>query len=145
MRKVYILLILISMPFHLFAQQKLSWDGFADVSFHDVYNVHYDEYFMKPTFGPNIQSYEGSKISIRGYFLDFSYKEGFYMVSRNPMSSCFFCGGAGPETIIEVNFKNKPKYKTDQVIVVVGILELNADDVDHCNYILKEATVKLVQ
>lgn len=60
------------------------------------------------------------------------------------MASCFFCGGAGPETIIEVIFKKKPPFKTDQIVEITGILELNADDVDHCNYILKEATGKLI-
>ncbi len=145
MRNVLLLLIFISIPFHLFAQQKLSWNDLAEVSFHNVYNVYYDDYFLKPTFGPVIKSYEGSKISIRGYFLDFSYEEEFHMVSKKPMSSCFFCGGAGPETIVEVIFKNKPNYKTDQVVEVTGILELNTDDVDHCNYILKEATARLVQ
>ncbi|KAA1242384.1 hypothetical protein [Aquimarina sp. RZ0] len=145
MCKILLSLIFISIPFHLIAQQKLSWEDLEEVSFHDVYNVHYDDYFLKPTFGPIIKSYEGSKITISGYFLDFSYEEEFHMVSRNPMSSCFFCGGAGPETIVEVIFKNKSNYKTDQVIEVTGILELNAEDVDHCNYILKEATAKLIQ
>ncbi|WP_298541443.1 hypothetical protein [uncultured Aquimarina sp.] len=145
MPKVLLSLIFMSISFHLIAQQKLSWEDLEEVSFHNIYNVHYDDYFLKPTFGPIIKSYEGDKITIRGYFLDFSYEQEFYMVSRNPMSSCFFCGGAGPETIIEVIFKDKQNYKTDQVIEVTGILELNVDDVDHCNYILKEATARLVQ
>ncbi|WP_271765759.1 hypothetical protein [Aquimarina algiphila] len=144
MRKILLLLFFISIPFHLFAQHKLSWNNLTDVSFHDVYNVHYDDYFLKPTFGPIIKSYEGSKITIKGYFLDFSHEEEFYIISRNPMSSCFFCGGAGPETIVEVIFKQKSAFKTDQIVEVTGILELNADDVDHCNYILKEAIGKLI-
>ncbi|WP_025740645.1 hypothetical protein [Aquimarina pacifica] len=133
-------------PSTLFSQQQLTWNDFADVRFHDIYSEKYDDYFLKPTFGTIINSFEGSSVSIKGYFLDFSSKEGsFYMVSRNPMSSCFFCGGAGPETIVEVIFKNKPNYKTDQVVEITGILELNAEDVDHCNYIVKEATASLVQ
>ncbi|SEL63763.1 hypothetical protein SAMN04487910_2874 [Aquimarina amphilecti] len=130
----------------LFSQQELSWNDLAEVSFRNVYNVHYDDYFLKPTFGAGIESYKGSKIIIRGYFIDFSSEDDqFYMVSRNPMSSCFFCGGGGPETIVEVIFKNKPNYKMDQVVKVTGILELNEDDVDHCNYILKQAIGELVK
>lgn len=130
----------------MFSQQQLSWSNLAEVNFRNLYNVHYDDYFLKPTFGTKIKSHKGSKVSIKGYFLDFSSEdELFYMVSKNPMSSCFFCGGAGPETIVEVIFKNKPNYKTDQVVKVTGILELNADDVDHCNYILKEATGTLIK
>ncbi|MBS9463948.1 homoserine dehydrogenase [Flagellimonas sp. 389] len=60
------------------------------------------------------------------------------------MASCFFCGAAGPETIIEVNFKEKPPFRTDQIVTVTGILELNRNNVDHCNYILKAATGQLI-
>ena len=128
----------------LFSQEPLTWNDLADVKFHDIYSEKYDDYFLKPTFGAIIKSYEGTRIRIKGYFLDFSSEQEFYMVSRNPMSSCFFCGGAGPETIVEVIFKQKPGFKTDQIVEITGVLELNADDVDHCNYILKEATGKLI-
>lgn len=52
------------------------------------------------------------------------------------MSSCFFCGVGGPETAIELEFKNKPIFKTDDIITVTGTLKLNQDDVEHFNYIL---------
>ncbi|WP_200942790.1 hypothetical protein [Dyadobacter sp. Leaf189] len=58
------------------------------------------------------------------------------------MASCFFCGGAGPESIIELQFKNKKqKFKTDAVKFVKGKLLLNPTDVEHLNYILTEAEV----
>ena len=146
MHKIFLLLIFISIPFHLFAQQKLSWNDLSEVSFENVYNLYYDDYFLKPTFGPIIKSYVGFKVTIKGYFLDFSLEDDqFYLISKNPMSSCFFCGGAGPESVVEVILNKKPNYKTDQIVEVTGILELNIDDVDHCNYILKEATARLVQ
>ncbi len=146
MHKLLILLIIsVWMQPHLFAQQKLSWTDLNDVSFHDIYSAKYGEYFMKPTFGDMIKSYEGTKVRVKGFFLDFSYDDqAFHMISKNPMSSCFFCGGAGPETIVEVVFEQKPPFKTDQVVEVTGILELNVDDVEHCNYILKNATGKLI-
>jgi len=143
---VFLFVLFLSTQLDVFSQKQLTWTDLSNVSFQNVYNVHYDDYFLKPTFGTTIESYRGSKISLKGYFLDFSSEDSdFYLVSKNPMSSCFFCGGSGPETVIEVIFKNKPNYKTDQVIQVTGILELNADDIDHCNYILKNATGKLVQ
>ena len=60
------------------------------------------------------------------------------------MAACFFCGGAGPETIIEVYFKDTPPFKTDQGIEITGVLELNADDVAHCNYIIRNAKSKKI-
>lgn len=124
--------------------QQMTWTDFADVEFKPTYNEKYGIEFLMPTFGDNIKSYSGKTISITGYFLDISGNGRIFLLSQNPMAACFFCGGAGPETIIEVNFKDKPPYKTDQVVTITGTLKLNEKDVDHCNYILHEATGKLV-
>ncbi len=126
------------------AQEQLTWDDFADVNFEAEFNEKYGVYFLMPTFGKAIKSYQGKQIKIKGYFLDISGSGDVFLVSRNPMASCFFCGAAGPETIVEVNFKEKPPFKTDQIVSITGFLELNRDDVDHCNYILKQATGQLV-
>ncbi|MDC6366510.1 MULTISPECIES: hypothetical protein [Flavobacteriaceae] len=126
------------------AQIELSWEDFEDVDFASVYNEKYDVNFLMPTFGKRIRSFRGQHVKIKGYFLDISGSGDIFLVSANPMASCFFCGAAGPETIIEVNFKEKPSFRTDQIVVVQGVLELNANDVDHCNYILKEATGQLI-
>ncbi|MEM9077321.1 MAG: hypothetical protein AAGC43_09785 [Bacteroidota bacterium] len=126
------------------AQKQLTWKDFADVNFEAQFNEKYGVHFLMPTFGENISSFQGERISIKGYFLDISGSGEIFLISQNPMASCFFCGGSGPETIIEVSFKEKPPFKTDQIVIVTGQLELNADNVDHCNYILKEATGRLV-
>ncbi|UJH67193.1 hypothetical protein [Allomuricauda sp. SCSIO 65647] len=128
----------------LSAQEQLTWQDFADVIFEPVYNKKYDVHFLMPKFGEHIQSYRGKQVSIKGFFLDISGSGEVLLVSQNPMASCFFCGAAGPETIIEVSFMEKPPFKTDQIVEVMGILELNADNVDHCNYILKGATGRLL-
>ncbi|MEO1012967.1 MAG: hypothetical protein AAFX53_16835 [Bacteroidota bacterium] len=126
------------------AQEQLTWEDFADVSFVPEYNEKYDVHFLMPSFGEKISAYKGKQVLIKGYFLDISGSGEVFLVSQNPMASCFFCGAAGPETIIEVNFKEKPPFKTDQIVTVTGTLELNRNNVDHCNYILKEATGQLV-
>ncbi len=126
------------------AQNQLTWEDFADVDFKPEYNEKYGVNFLTPTFGKKITSYKGKHVSIKGYFLDISGSGEVYLVSQNPMASCFFCGAAGPETIVEVIFKENPPFKTDQIVSVSGWLELNAKDVDHCNYILKEAKGHLV-
>ena len=76
--------------------------------------------------------------------MDLAGNGSIFLVSQFPMSACFHCGAAGPETVIEIYFKEKPPYKTDQIIEVTGVLELNPDDVSHCNYILRECTAKLI-
>ena len=67
-----------------------------------------------------------------------------FLLSKNPLASCFFCGGAGPETVIEVYFKEKPPYKTDDVVEITGKLQLNVDDVSKANYILNNSTGKAI-
>ncbi len=126
------------------AQEQLTWKDFTDVKFKPEYNEKYDVNFLMPTFGEKISAYKREVISIKGYFLDISGSGDVFLVSQNPMASCFFCGAAGPETIVEVNFKEKPHFKTDQIVIVAGVLALNKNNVDHCNYILNEATGELV-
>ncbi|MBP2830869.1 hypothetical protein J8281_01615 [Aquimarina sp. U1-2] len=143
---VFSILFFTLITVRLCSQEKLTWSDFADVKFSHVYSAVYDDIFLKPKFGTIIQSYEGARIRIKGYFLDFSIEEDeFYLLSQNPRASCFFCGGAGPESVVEVVFKQKPAFRMDQIVEVTGVLELNIDDVDHCNYILKEATGRLIQ
>lgn len=127
------------------AQTNLSWENFIDVDFSPGFNEVYQDYFLKPTFGEKILPYKGKEVSIQGYFLDITGNGEVLLISQNPMVSCFFCGAAGPESVIEVNFKEKPDFKTDQIVLVTGILELNEFDVDHFNYILNEATGQLIQ
>ncbi len=127
------------------AQLELTWEDFADVNFEPEYNEKYDVHFLMPRFGEKIKTYNGKQITITGYFLDISGSGEVFLISQNPMASCFFCGAAGPETIIEVSFKEKPPFRTDQIVSVTGMLELNANDVDHCNYILNRASGKLMK
>ena len=147
MHKIVCLILFFTLTtFNLFSQDKLTWNDLADVKFYNVYSPKYDDIFLKPRFGPIIKSYQGARVRIKGYFLDFSLEDDeFYLLSKNPRASCFFCGGAGPESVLEVIFKQKPTFKTDQIVEITGVLELNTEDVDHCNYIIKSATGRLIE
>ncbi len=146
MHKVILAILFLIISHGTFSQEQLTWKDFADVKFSNVYSPVYDDIFLKPKFGDGIKSYEGRRIRIKGYFLDFSLEDDeFFLLSKNPRASCFFCGGAGPESVLEVMFSKKPNFKTDQVVEITGVLILNLDDVDHCNYIIKDATGKLIQ
>ena len=145
MNKVlFTFLVLLFSGTSLWAQEELTWKDFADVEFKPKYFEQYDAHFLMPDFGEKIKAKTGKKITIKGYFLDISGNGEIFLVSKNPMAACFFCGGAGPETIIEVDFKEKPSFKTDQVITVQGVLELNESNVERCNYMLNSATGVLV-
>jgi hypothetical protein len=80
---------------------------------------------------------------MEGYYLPIEVEGDAYIIlSKYPFSQCFFCGGAGPESIAEVVFKTKPeKFEPDQFIRVKGKLRLNEKDIEHGNFILEEAVL----
>ncbi len=127
-----------------FAQKKITWKNLSKVKFVDKYFPSYDQSFLYPNFSQSIKSLEGKKVTITGYFLNIDPKGKLYILSKGPMSACFFCGIGGPETAIELEFLSKPVFKTDDIITVTGVLKLNSEDVDHFNYILTKSEGTLV-
>jgi hypothetical protein len=128
-----------------FSQQNVTWQDLAKIKFTDKYLSEYDAYFMYPTFSASVKALKGKQITIKGYFLDVVAKENIYMLSKGPMASCYFCGQGGPESAIELEFINKQNFKTDDIVSITGTLELNKDDIEHFNYILKECKGMLVK
>ena len=120
----------------------INWKKLSDVEFTRKLNKEVSMYFLYPTFGPSVKALQGKEIQIKGYIIPVDENENIYVVSAQPMAMCFFCGGSGPESIMELQFKNKKqRFKTDEVRTVKGILQLNPTDIEHLNYILKNAEV----
>ncbi len=133
--KNILLLILLNAP-----PSTEGWQLFARTKFVSTYIKQYNEYFLVPQFDAKIKQLQGTEIDLQGHYIPLDLPAGSIVLSKNPYSSCFFCGGAGPETVAEINFKNKsPKLKPDQVITVKGKLRLNDKDVEHMTFILDQA------
>jgi hypothetical protein len=116
------------------------WKFFAEVRFAPKYFPEFKEKFLVPSFEPAILSKVGAEITVRGHYLPFHMQGNSIIISKFPYAACFFCGGAGPESVAEVIFSRKPpKFKADQVITVKGKLRLNDKDVNHMNFILDDA------
>lgn len=127
-----------------FAQTKPdAWSLFAKTKFDPKYYEKMGEYLFYPTFPADLKALEGKDITVEGYYVPFAPEDGVYIIiSKYPMSQCFFCGGAGPESIAEVNFaKPQSKFQVDDLITVKGKLKLNSDDMDHVNFILEQAVL----
>ena len=92
-----------------------------------------------PVFSNQIKELEGKEVTVKGYIIPVegykSHKE--FIFSAFPYNMCFFCGGAGPETVMEVIAKNPIKF-TAEAVSIRGVLELNEDDINRLMYILKE-------
>jgi hypothetical protein len=120
-----------------------TWASFAKTKFEAKYSEKAAEYFLMPVFPDDLKNLVGKEISIEGYYLPIDVEGNAYIIlSKFPYSQCFFCGGAGPESIAEVSFKVKTnKFEPDQYIRVKGKLKLNEADIDHGNFLIEEATL----
>ena len=119
--------------------QENFWHVLAQVSFKNVKDKNgYDAEL--PVFSKYLKTYQGKKVTIKGYVipLDEVGGEGKFMLSSLPFNLCYFCGAAGPETVVEVETTDKVKFSSKQ-ISMEGTIILNETDPDHHIYILKNA------
>ncbi|QDH81332.1 DUF3299 domain-containing protein [Echinicola soli] len=125
-----------------YSQTRITWKTLEDVTFTDKYSEQVDAYYYFPKFGASVLELADKEVIIRGHLLEIDAEEDVYILSANPFSACFFCGAAGPESIIELKVpKDHPQFKMDEVLTFKGKLKLNATDIYQCNYILEDATV----
>lgn len=93
-----------------------------------------------PVFHDDLKAIEGDKITLEGYMVPLEEMMGhkYFVLSKYPFNMCFFCGAAGPETVIEVYTTEEVDFTSDK-IKMQGILELNEDDPRHLMYLLQKA------
>ncbi|WP_266366894.1 DUF3299 domain-containing protein [Tellurirhabdus rosea] len=121
---------------------KLSWEMLRDVTFKKKWYPEESVYMLYPTFGPSVQKLNGKPVELTGYVLPVDLESNLYVLSAFPYSACFFCGGAGPESVVSLKFKKGGrKFKTDERRTFHGTLKLNADNIYELNYILADAEV----
>ncbi len=121
----------------------LTWEELAKVTFEEDYHEEVEEYIFRPIFSDTLKALNRKKVMVEGFVIPIEETgdETFVVLSGLPYLQCFFCGGAGPETVIDILPKSKLKKRltTDEKITFKGRLRLNADDLDYLNYILDDA------
>lgn len=142
MHKIALLILLNFLAVSVYSQTKINWDTLSDVTFTDKYSQEVEAYYYFPKFGSTVLALNNKEVIIKGYVLEIDRGNDLYILSANPFAACFFCGGAGPESIVELKLsKNHPRFKMDQVVTFKGVLKLNAVDIYQCNYILEKVSV----
>jgi hypothetical protein len=144
MKKILLIACLSLFTMSSWAQAKWdAWNEFAKTKFEPKYDEKLAEYIFYPTFPEALQGMVGKEIIVQGFYVPFAPEDGNYIIlSKFPMSQCFFCGGGGPESIAEVSFaKGAIKFQVDDLITVKGKLKLNKDNIEHGNFILTEAVL----
>ncbi|MRG46749.1 DUF3299 domain-containing protein [Chitinophaga sp. SYP-B3965] len=124
------------------AVQKITWKQLSDVIFDRKWDEKMQMPMLYPSFSRTIKALHGKTISISGYVVPVDAKGGMFVLSANPNSSCFFCGGAGPETIMTLKFKSgKPAFETDDYVRFQGRLRLNEKNIYELYYNLDDAVL----
>lgn len=145
-RFLFILLFVVIAAFgEIHAQKPPSppvWKTLAKISYKKEYDDLMGFKVDKPVFAKQVKALEGTEIIVKGYIIPVegykSHKE--FMFSAFPYNMCFFCGGAGPETVMEVESKDPIKFQAES-IVLKGKLKLNAKDINRMMYILEDAEI----
>lgn len=123
------------------AQREVSWQTLAGVTYDYVQNLDQNFWYGKATFSPEVQALDGQDIIIRGYMLPLDFDQKLFYLSAYPYSACFFCGGAGQESIMELRLKDKKAtFDLDEQVTLRGTLRLNDRELE-LNYILENARV----
>src|SRR5687768_2402041 len=123
-------------------QTESLWKTLARIT----YKKEYDEFLGfkidKPVFSDQIKALNGKEVTIKGFIIPVegykSHKE--FILSAFPYSMCFFCGGAGPESVMEVMAIEPIEYSAEPV-VIKGKLKLNYDDVNKLMYSMTDAKI----
>ena len=132
MKKIIVLLFVL-FGLNASAQQVLPWEMLAV-----PYSTTPDGLY-EPQFPSWLDKYKNTEVVIQGYLVPVDVEGNQYALSRYAFSSCFFCGNAAPNTVVELVFKERPDdLITDQFVVVKGTLVFNADDPFRLFFILQQ-------
>ena len=122
--------------------QESVWKTLAKITYKKQYDELMGFKIDVPVFSDPVKSLEGKEIEVKGYIIPVegykSHKE--FIFSAFPYNMCFFCGGAGPETVMEVESKEAVEYTAEQVILK-GKLTLNDDDINRLMYLITDAVL----
>ncbi len=124
----------------LSAQSNNLWTTLAKITYEKRFDDLLGFKVDVPVFASEIKALEGKVVEVTGYIVPV---EGYkshteFVFSAYPYNMCFFCGGAGPETVMEVTSKAPVKYSTER-IRLRGKLLLNDDDINRLMYVLIDA------
>ena len=117
----------------------LTWKILGDVKFNKGNHKDYGE-VMFPKVSLKVKGLNKKKVTVSGFIVPIDNEN--YALSKNVFAACFFCGQAGPETIMGINFKDyKGRIKTDTYVTVTGYLRVNEDNVDDWIYNLDNSVI----
>ncbi len=122
------------------AEGKKTWKTLSKITFKKEFDEFMGFKVDVPVFSEEVKALDGKEIIIRGYIIP---TEGYkshkaFVFSAYPYNLCYFCGGAGPETVMDVEADEDIKYTADPVILK-GVLQLRSGDINQLFYSMTNA------
>jgi hypothetical protein len=117
----------------------IHWSILEKLEFVPSQHKEYGEVYL-PKFSKNITKLANKEVVIRGYLVPVD--KTTWALSKTTYASCFFCGKAGPETVMGLEFKDDPgKLKMDANVYIKGKFIINGKNVDDWMYSIKGAQI----
>lgn len=118
------------------------WKTLAKITYKKEYSEIMGFKVDVPVFSEDVKRLEGKEVTVKGYIIPV---EGYkshteFVFSAFPYNMCFFCGGAGPETVMEI-YAKKPVEYTSQAVTLKGKLMLNDNDINRLMFAMTDAVL----
>ncbi len=141
MKKILLFVVLAVFTNTLFAQGDAAnvWKTLGKITFKKEYDEMMGFKVDVPVFSQDVKNLEGKEVTLKGYIIpveDYGGQKEF-VFSAFPYNMCFFCGGAGPETVMKVSAAEEIPY-TAEAITIKGKLMLNSTDRNELMYALSD-------
>lgn len=107
-------------PLVAIGQQPVSWEVLQEVEITYLQDSIHNTWELTPSYSDEILSLEGVDVSISGFVIPVSLESNEFVLSAFPFASCFFCGGAGPESVIAILPRKKVRLSTDEIRTFSG-------------------------
>jgi hypothetical protein len=110
----------------------LTWKLLGEIKYEKKKHPKYGE-VQFPIVNEKVKAKGKKRVLISGFIVPIDSKT--FAISKNVFAACFFCGKAGPESIVGLKFRGTtPRLKTDQYVTVEGSFRYNETDADDWIY-----------
>lgn len=148
-RCIFLFCLVLVFSNYTYAQPKPKsvYKGFPSLVWPKLYTIQYipaaEDFdgLDKPIFSDAVKALNGKSVTLPGYLVPFedgAQKSNHFMLSSLPINACYFCGGGGPETVVEV-FTLELIPFTEKPIEIKGTLFLNDKNPAQMIYMLTSA------
>ncbi len=137
-----ILIILLGWGSHLMGQSTNAWELFEKASFKDEYIEEYFSYATLLQYDDYTKSLDGKMLTLAGHYIPVMDEE-IIILSKYPYANCFFCGGAGLESVVEIRLRDKTDrvFELDEKLKFKGKLKINTTEWEFVSFILDDAVI----